>query len=197
MMPKMDGNELTRILKNDERTCHIPIILLTAKSGQESKLEGLETGADAYLTKPFDTKELQIRINNLINIRRKLQEFYSKGEYLQRPTFNKLSKLDEKFMIKVMKIIEQHISEEEFSIKEFVKELGMGNMKMHRKLKALTGKSASRYIRSVRLAKAKKMIEEKMGNVSEIAYSVGFGSPAYFARCFREEYGHPPSDLVN
>ena len=197
MMPKMDGNELTRILKNDEKTCHIPIILLTAKTEQESKLEGLKTGADAYLTKPFDTKELQIRINNLINIRRKLQEVYSKGEYQQRPTVNKLSKLDEKFMIKVLKIIEQHISEEEFSIKEFVKELGMENMQMHRKLKALTGKSASRYIRSVRLTRAKKMIEEKMGNISEIAYSVGFGSPAYFTRCFKEEYGHPPSDLTN
>lgn len=197
MMPKMDGNELTRILKNDEKTSHIPIILLTAKSEQESKLEGLKTGADAYLTKPFDTEELQIRINNLINIRRKLQEVYSKGKYLQRPTVNKLSSLDKRFMIKVMKIIEQHISEEEFSIEEFVKELDIGNMQMHRKLKALTGKSASRYIRSVRLARAKTMIEEKMGNISEIAYSVGFGSPAYFTRCFREEYGHPPSDLVN
>ncbi|MFB3056250.1 MAG: response regulator, partial [Ignavibacteriaceae bacterium] len=197
MMPKMDGNELTRILKNDEKTSHIPIILLTAKSEQESRLEGLETGADDYLTKPFDTKELQIRINNLIKIRRKLQEVYSKGTFLQRPTVNKLSSLDERFMIKVMKIIEQHISEEEFSIEEFVKELEMGNMQMHRKLKALTGKSASRYIRSVRLARAKKMIEQKMGNISEIAYSVGFGSPAYFTRCFREEYGHPPSDLVN
>ena len=197
MMPKMDGNELTRILKNDEKTSHIPIILLTAKSEQESKLEGLESGADAYLIKPFDTKELHIRINNLINIRRKLQEVYSKGKYLQRPTINKLSSPDERFMIKVMKIIEQHISEEEFSIEEFVKELGIGRRQMHRKITALTGKSASRYIRSVRLARAKKMIEEKTGNISEIAYSVGFGSPAYFARCFREEYGHPPSDLVN
>ena len=197
MMPKMDGNELTRKLKNDEKTSHIPIILLTAKSEQESRLEGLETGADDYLTKPFDTKELQIRINNLIKIRRKLQEVYSKGTFLQRPTVNKLSSLDEKFMIKVMKIIEQHISEEEFSIEEFVKELDMGRRQMHRKITALTGKSASRYIRSVRLARGKKMIEEKTGNISEIAYSVGFGSPAYFARCFREEYGHPPSDLVN
>jgi YesN/AraC family two-component response regulator len=197
MMPKMDGFELCNKLKNDEKTSHIPIIMLTAKATSKDKIEGYETGADDYIMKPFDAAELKVRIKNLIEIRIKLQEVYSKGEYPQRLTVNKLNSLDERFMIKVMKIIEQHISEEEFSIEEFVKELEMGNMQMHRKLKALTGKSASRYIRSVRLARAKKMIEEKTGNISEIAYSVGFGSPAYFARCFREEYGHPPSDFVN
>jgi len=113
MMPKMDGNELTRILKNDENTSHIPIILLTAKSEKESKLEGLETGADDYLTKPFDTKELQIRIKNLINIRKKLQEKYSKGDYVPviREEEKKLSNLEEQFMNKVMEVIDKHISE--------------------------------------------------------------------------------------
>ncbi|RKY92022.1 MAG: hypothetical protein DRQ01_06825, partial [Ignavibacteriae bacterium] len=105
MMPKMDGNELTRILKNDERTSHIPIILLTAKSEQESKLEGLEAGADDYLTKPFDTKELQIRISNLINLRRGLQKKFSKGEYKPKPGEKKLSKLDQKFINRVIEVI--------------------------------------------------------------------------------------------
>jgi PAS domain S-box-containing protein len=198
MMPKMDGNELTRRLKNDEKTSHIPIILLTAKSEQESKLEGLETGADAYLTKPFNTKELQIRIKNLINIRRELQKKYSKADYVpeKRAAVKKLSNLEEQFMCKVMEVIENHISEEEFSIEQFGKEVGMSRVQLHRKLKALSGKSASNYLRSIRLSKAKKFIEEEKGNISEIAYSVGFSSPAYFTRCFKDEYGYPPSDLT-
>jgi signal transduction histidine kinase/ligand-binding sensor domain-containing protein/DNA-binding response OmpR family regulator len=209
MMPTMGGNELTRRIKNDERTSHIPIILLTAKSEQESKLEGLETGADDYLTKPFDTKELRIRINNLISMRRKLQERYSKADFV--PVKNaeenlsrsveakaeKLSDLDEKFMSKVMEVIESHIAEEEFSIEEFDKEIGMGRVQIYRKVKALTGKSPSRYIRSIRLSRAKQLIEENKGNISEIAYSVGFSSPQYFTRCFKEEFGFPPSDLIN
>jgi YesN/AraC family two-component response regulator len=201
MMPKMDGNELTRILKNDEKTSHIPIILLTAKSEQESKLEGLETGADAYLTKPFDTKELQIRINNLINIRKKLQEKYSRVDVdfipAKKVDERKLSNFEEKFINKVMEVIEEHLSEEEFSIEQFGKEVGMSRMQLHRKLKALTGKSPSNYLRSIRLVRAKKMIEEQKGNISEIAYSVGFSSPQYFTRCFKEEFGYPPSDLLN
>jgi YesN/AraC family two-component response regulator len=199
MMPKMDGNELTRTLKNDEKTSHIPIILLTAKSEQESKLEGLETGADDYLTKPFDTKELRIRIKNLINIRRELQKKYCKGDYIpgKKEEEKKLSNLEEQFMHKVMEVIEGHISEEEFSIEQFGKEVGMSRVQLHRKLKALSGKSASNYLRSVRLSRAKKLIKEEKGNISEIAYSVGFSSPAYFTRCFKEEYGYPPSDLAN
>jgi signal transduction histidine kinase/DNA-binding response OmpR family regulator len=198
MMPKMDGNELTRTLKNDERTSHIPIILLTAKSEQQSKLEGLETGADDYLTKPFDTKELKVRIKNLINIRRKLQEKYSNRDFVhvKRGEERKLSNLEERFMLKVLEVIEKHIAEEEFSIEQFGKEVGMSRVQLHRKLKALSGKSASHYLRSVRLTKAKKMIEEQKGNVSEIAYSVGFSSPQYFTHCFKEEFGYPPSELI-
>jgi signal transduction histidine kinase/ligand-binding sensor domain-containing protein/DNA-binding response OmpR family regulator len=198
MMPKMDGNELTRILKNDEKTCHIPIILLTARSGQENKIEGLQTGADDYLTKPFDTKELQIRIKNLIALRKKLQEKFSK--FVIHPPVvenKKLSSYDEKFMFKVMEVIEKHISDEEFSIEEFGNEVGMSRTQFHRKFKAITGKPASMFLRSLRLTRAKKKIEEQQGNISEIAYSVGFSSPSYFTKCFREEFGFPPSDLVN
>jgi signal transduction histidine kinase/DNA-binding response OmpR family regulator/ligand-binding sensor domain-containing protein len=197
MMPKMDGIELTGKLKSDEKTSHIPVILLTAKSEQESRLEGLETGADDYLVKPFDTKELHIRIKNLISIRRKLQEKYSAGDYIppKKPEGNKLSNIEEHFMAKVMEVIEKHLSEEEFSIEQFGKEVGMSRVQLHRKLKALTGKSASNFVRSIRLAEARTMIIEGRGNISEIAYSVGFSSPQYFTRCFKEEYGYPPSDL--
>jgi DNA-binding response OmpR family regulator len=198
MMPKMDGNELTRRLKSDERTSHIPIILLTAKAEQESKLEGLETGADAYLTKPFDTKELQIRIKNLIDLRRKLQQKFSRGKIVaMKWEDKKLSSLDEKFMKKVLAVVEEHISEEEFSIEVFGKEVGISRMQIHRKLKALTGKSASHYIRSVKLFRAKEMIGEHEATISEIAYSLGFSSPAYFTRCFKDEYGYPPREEVD
>jgi signal transduction histidine kinase/ligand-binding sensor domain-containing protein/DNA-binding response OmpR family regulator len=194
MMPKMDGNELVRILKNDEKTSHIPIILLTAKAGQENKLEGLETGADDYLTKPFDIKELQVRIKNLIDIRKKLQEKFSKiGSRTSEINEKKLNSIDEKFMLRVGEVIEKHISEEEFDTEEFCKEIAMSRSHLHKKLKALTGKSASLYVRSVKMIKAKKMIEDQTGNISEIAYSLGFSSPAYFTRCFKEEFGYPPS----
>lgn len=196
MMPKMDGNELVRILKNDEKTSHIPIILLTAKAGYEDKLLGLETGADDYLTKPFDLKELRVRVKNLINIRKNLQEKYSKFESQQQPMKEqKLSTIDEKFLIKVGNVIDEHLSEEEFDVEQFCHEVAMSRTQLHRKLKALTGKPASLYIRSVKLARAKKMIENQEGNISEIAYSVGFSSPVYFTRCFKEEFGFPPSDL--
>jgi signal transduction histidine kinase/ligand-binding sensor domain-containing protein/CheY-like chemotaxis protein/AraC-like DNA-binding protein len=196
MMPKMDGNELTNILKNNEKTSHIPIILLTAKSGQDSKIEGLKSGADDYLTKPFDLKELQIRIENLITIRKKLQERIGKSDLIIKPEVKNLRSIDEKFINKVIKVIEEHISDEAFNIEEFADQIGMSRVQLHRKLKALAGKSASLYIRSVRLAKAKKMIEEEKGNVSEIAYSVGFSSPEYFSRCFKDTYGYPPSEHI-
>ena len=202
MMPKMDGQELTRIIKNDERTSHIPVIILTAKSGRESKLEGLETGADDYLTKPFDIKELQVRIKNLINIRKKLQEKFLNTEYITTKSHTDRSRalkrkgLDEKFITKVLEVIEEHISEESFSTDELGNEVGMSRAQFYRKLKALTGMPASIYLRTIRLAKAKKMIEENQGNISEIAFAVGFSSPSYFAKCFKDEFGYTPSDFV-
>lgn len=196
MMPKMDGFELTRILKHNEKTSHIPIILLTAKSGQENKIEGLETGADEYLTKPFDLKELQIRVKNLIAIRKKLQDKFAKLEtYPQGNENKKISRIDKEFMKRVITVIEKHLSDEDFSTEQFGEELGMSRMQVHRKLKALTGKSAIQFIKSFKLDKARKMIQGKNGNISEIAYSLGFGSPAYFTKCFKEEFGYPPSEI--
>ena len=196
MMPKMDGNELTRKLKFDEKTCHIPIILLTAKAEHESKIEGLKTGADEYLTKPFDIQELRVRIENLINLRRKLQEKFGKSDNILKYKGEKAGSIDEKFMNKVIEVLEKHFTEEEFNIEELSSEIGMSRSQTYRKIKALTGKSPSIYMRTLRLLKAKSLIERNIGNISEIAYSVGFSSPAYFTRCFREEFGYPPSNLV-
>jgi signal transduction histidine kinase/DNA-binding response OmpR family regulator len=195
MMPKMDGYEMTRQLRQDQRTSHIPIILLTAKSDKDSKLQGLGLGADDYLIKPFDSEELLARIKNLIETRKMLQEKFGSGtEVLQRPAKANLSCFDEQFLSRVMMVIEEHLSEEEFSIEEFGKDVGMSRSQIHRKLKALTGKSTSVYLRTVRLAKAKQMIEQKKGNISDICYAVGFSSPAYFSRCFKDEFGYAPSE---
>jgi DNA-binding response OmpR family regulator len=197
MMPRMDGNEMTRRLKSDHKTSHIPIIMLTAKSGQQYRIEGLETGADDFLTKPFDAKELDIRIKNLIDIRKKLQEFYSSDKISSiSKSKHKLKGIDAQFMDRILKVIEEHISEEDFTIENFGHEVGMSRSQMFRKIKALTGKSCSVYLRSVRLAKAKIMLQNHEANISEIAYSVGFGSPSYFAHCFKEEYGCAPSETV-
>ena len=195
MMPKMDGIELTRLLKSDEKTSHIPIIILTAKTGQENKLEGLQIGADEYLTKPFDIKELQIRVGNLLNLRKKLQEKIIRGDYSYIKGEKKLDSIDEKFITRVKEVIEKHLSEEDFSIEEFASEIGMSRSQFHRKLKAIVGKSASQYVRSIRLNIAKKMIEEKKGNISEVAYLVGFSSPSYFSYCFKQEFGYSPRNI--
>ena len=194
MMPRMNGNELVRILKNDEKTSHIPIIILTAKSEKENKFEGLRKGADDYLTKPFDIEELRIRIDNLIKIRRSLQINFSREISEPETGEKKIRNMDEKFLNKVLKIVEEYISDEKFSIEDLGNKIGMSRSQIHRKISALTGKSPSVYVRSIRLYKAKKLLENGEGNISEIAYSVGFSSPVYFSKCFKEEFGHPPKN---
>jgi signal transduction histidine kinase/ligand-binding sensor domain-containing protein/DNA-binding response OmpR family regulator len=193
MMPKMDGFELCNKLKTDERTSHIPIIMLTAKATSKDKIEGYETGADDYIMKPFDADELKARIKNLIEIRRNLQKKFSENEY---SIPKELSSIDEQYLKKAFQVINEHLSEEEFSVEQFCLEVGMSDVQNYRKLKALTGRSPSSFIRSIRLKKAKNMIEERRGTISEIAYSVGFGSPSYFTKCFKEEYGYLPSETI-
>ncbi|QQS37578.1 MAG: response regulator [Ignavibacteriales bacterium] len=197
MMPIMDGNAMTQKLKADQRTSHIPVILLTARSGSEDRIAGLETGADDYLTKPFDAHELMARIINLISIRKKLQEIFNADNLAAIPVSRKkLKGIDAEFMQRVLKVIEEHISEEEFTIEDFGNEVGMSRSQMFRKIKALTGKSCSVYLRSIRLSKAKVMLKNNENNVSEIAYSVGFNSPSYFSHCFKEEFGYAPSEMT-
>jgi signal transduction histidine kinase/ligand-binding sensor domain-containing protein/DNA-binding response OmpR family regulator len=189
MMPKMDGFELCNKLKTDEKTSHIPIIMLTAKATSKDKIEGYETGADDYIMKPFDATELQVRIKNLIEIRRKLQEKFSSDDFVIP---KELSSIDEEFMKRVLQVLNEHISEEEFSIEELGKEAAMSRKHLHRKLKALTGKSPSQFMRSLRLTKARNLIKEKRGTISEISFMVGFSSPIYFNKCFKEEFGYSP-----
>jgi AraC-like DNA-binding protein len=192
MMPKKDGYELCKALKLDEKTSHIPIILLTAKAGTESKIEGLETGADDYLTKPFDAKELLVRVKNLIDLRRKLRERFSVGQVL-KPGDIAVTSIDDAFLQKAMKLVEQRMGDEEFGVEQLRNELGMSRTQLHRKLTALTNQSAGDFIRYMRLQRAKDLLKQNAGTVSEIAYQVGFNSVAYFTKCFREQFGVVPS----
>ena len=193
MMPKKDGYELCKTLKLDEKTSHIPIILLTAKAGTENKIEGLETGADDYLTKPFDAKELLVRVKNLIDLRRKLRERFSVGQVL-KPGDIAVTSIDDAFLQKAMAVVEQRMGDEEFGVEQLRNELGMSRTQLHRKLTALTNQSAGDFIRYMRLQRAKDLLQKNAGTVSEIAYQVGFNSVAYFTKCFREQFGAVPSE---
>lgn len=193
MMPKLDGYTLCRTLKLDERTSHVPIILLTAKAGQEDKVGGLEIGADDYLTKPFDARELQARARNLIELRRTLRERFSVGQVL-KPGEIAVTSVDDAFLKKAIAVVEQRMGDEKFGVEEMRSELGMSRTQLHRKLTALTNQSAGDFIRYTRLHRAKDLLNKDAGTVSEIAYQVGFNSVAYFTKCFREQFGTVPSD---
>ncbi|MFQ5675785.1 MAG: ATP-binding protein, partial [bacterium] len=195
MMPKMDGYALCRKLKTDERTSHIPIILLTARAGGESKVEGLETGADDYIIKPFDARELQVRVRNLIEQRRKLRERFRKEGILE-PKEIAVTSMDEQFLRKAMDIIEQNLSEPEFSTEIFAKRVAMSRMQLHRKLRALTDHSAHGFIRAYRLKRAAQLLQHHAGTVTEICYDVGFNSLSHFSKAFREQFGQSPSEFA-
>lgn len=193
MMPEMDGYQLCSAIKQNEKTNHIPIILLTAKATTENKLEGLETGADDYLTKPFNAQELKLRVRNLIQIRKQLREKFS-SEMLIRPSSVTVPSMQRQFLEKVTASIEKHLSEEDFSVEALAEEVGLSRAQLHRKLKALTNKGPNELIRSFRLQRAAELIRQGAGSLAEIAYQVGFGSQAYFTRIFGEEFGVSPSE---
>ena len=192
MMPKMDGFQFCAKIKKDERTSHIPVILLTAKASGESKIEGLETGADDYLTKPFDTRELQVRINNLIEQRKRLQKKFQK-EIAVSPRHIAVTSIDEKLVQRAIDVVEKNISDPNFDTALMAKEIGISRMLLNTKLKALTGLSTGEFIRTLRLKRAAQLLQQGYGNVTQVAYDVGFQSLSYFAKAFREQFGKLPS----
>jgi signal transduction histidine kinase/DNA-binding response OmpR family regulator len=196
MMPKMDGFEFCHRIKTKELTSHIPVILLTARAAREDKLEGLDTGVDDYVTKPFDADELRARVRNLIEQRRRLRERFSREITLQ-PKDIAITTYDERFLSRAMEIVEKHISNPDFSTETFAKQMGVSRMQLNRKLRALTDQATGEFVRSMRLKRAAQLLANKGGTtIVEIAYEVGFSSPAYFAKCFREQFGLSPSEYV-
>jgi len=196
MMPEMDGFEVCEILKKDKRTNHIPIILLTAKATSDDKLSGLSHGADAYLIKPFKKEELDIRMENLMEIRRTLQQKYSSSLVSSLEAEKELTK-EEMFIKRLEQIILTHLDNDKLSIHQISRELGLSRSQVHRKIKAMTGMSTAVYIRTVRIHKAKEMLLTTEYTVSEIAYQVGFKTLPYFSQVFKETFGESPSATRN
>ena len=191
MMPVMDGNELCRLIKSDKRTSHIPVILLTARQAVESKVKGLETGADDYVTKPFNMIVLVLRIRKLIELSRYRQATHAVID--PTPSDIVITSLDEKLIEKAIKYVEDNISRSDLSVEELSRELGMSRVHLYKKLLQITGKTPIEFIRVIRLKRAAQLLRESQLHVSEVAYEVGFNNPKYFSRYFKDEFGVLPS----
>lgn len=191
MMPGKSGFDVSRTLKKDERTSHIPVILLTAKAGFENKMEGLETGADDFIPKPFSTRELLTRIRNLIVTRKKLREKYL-NYALSGDSASET--IEDAFLVKLREAIEARLDDTEFSVEDLCREVGMSRTHLHRKLKALTNQSASQFIRILKLQHGQRLLRQGKYNVSEVADKVGFASLAYFSFSYASHFGYSPSE---
>ncbi|RKD92030.1 hybrid sensor histidine kinase/response regulator transcription factor [Mangrovibacterium diazotrophicum] len=195
MMPVLTGTELCKKIKGDGRTSHLPVILLTAKVEAEDKLEGLESGADDYISKPFDFRILESRIENLINSREQLRQTYQTMIGIN-PEKIEVTSLDEKFIKKALEVVEKNISNSDFSVEDLAQEVGMSRVSLYKKLLSLTKKSPVEFIRIIRLKRAADLLENSQLSVSEVAYQVGFNSPRYFTRYFKEYYKELPSEYI-
>ncbi len=191
MMPIEDGISLCNTLKQDEKTSHIPIILLTAKAGDEHEITGLKVGADAYVTKPFNKSKLLVQIENLLNIRAQLQKRYSKDFKLKDLA---VSNTEQQFLEKLYTVLNEFISASDFNAETLSNKLHMSRMQLHRKLKAITGLSTTEFITKERLKLTLPLLKKSDATISEIAYQVGFNSPSYFSTCFKKHYNTSPDE---
>ena len=194
MMPEMDGFEFCRRVKNHILTSHIPVILLTAKSSAESQIEGFEAGADAYIPKPFRIDQLIATANSIIENRIRLREKFNSGKIV--PGQRVKNTTDDKFLQKVIDLINTKMTEQEFGVSELGKEIGISRVHLHRKLKAIANLSPNEFIRNIRLQKAGELFLNQDYNVSEVCFKVGFNSPAYFSSCFKQYYQMSPTEFI-
>ena len=198
MMPVMDGLELTERLKTNTATSHIPVIMLTAKNLEEHRAEGYEHGADSYITKPFHSKVLLARIENLLRQRQLLKHLYQGTKETEKEiSESHLEDRDKQFLKQLQAIIQKNLSDSEFGVEDMGQQIGLSRVQLYRKVKAMTGSSVVDLLRKARLAKARRLLETRSMSVSEVAYEVGFSAPSYFTKCFKEEYGMLPGDVGN
>lgn len=196
MMPVMDGLEFTEQLKTNTATSHIPVIMLTAKNQEEHRAEGYEHGADSYITKPFHSKVLLARIENLLKQRKLLKHlFQGSKEAEQEIAESHLEDRDKQFLKQLHSIIQKNLSDSEFGVEDIGKQIGLSRVQLYRKVKAMTGSSVVDLLRKARLTKAKRLLESRSMSVSEVAYDVGFSAPSYFTKCFKDEYGMLPGEI--
>jgi DNA-binding response OmpR family regulator len=196
MMPGMDGIEFCNRIKSDWQTSHIPVILLTAKATSDSKIEGLETGADDYVTKPFNFEELAVRIKNLIEQRKHLREKFGKEINVKADSVSS-NAVDKEFVQKIIDIIEKNLGNEKFDSAMLSESLFVSRSQLNRKLHAVTGQGPGEFIRIYKLKRAAQMILENRLSITQIAYEVGFGSPAQFTRSFKKYFNCLPSEFSN
>ena len=194
MMPVMDGLEFCRLMKDDVSTCHIPIILLTARTLDEQRAEAYNTGADSYITKPFSAETLEARVSNLLKNRSQLRLIFS-GSQQEQQEQEALGDKDQSFIKQLRKVIKSHIPDADYSVEDLGDEMGLSRVQLYRKVKALTGYSVVDLLRKARLAKAKHLLETTDMNISEVAYEVGFTTPSYFTKRFKEEFGIKPGEV--
>ena len=198
MMPVMDGLEFTKQLKTNTATSHIPVIMLTAKNLEEHRAEGYEHGADSYITKPFHSKVLLARIENLLRQRQLLKNLYHGAQEAEKEiSESHLEDRDKQFLKQLQAIIQKNLSDSEFGVEDMGQQIGLSRVQLYRKVKAMTGSSVVDLLRKARLAKARRLLETRSMSVSEVAYEVGFSAPSYFTKCFKDEYGMLPGDVGN
>ena len=196
MMPGLNGFDLLARLRSDEQTRSIPVILLTAKASEESKLEGLDLGADDYLTKPFSVEELKRKVHHLIQVRQELRQQFSR-EVVVQPSGITVPSIDEAFLEKALAVVEAHMGDSTFGVDVLADEMGLSPRQLQRRLRALTGQAPADFIRHLRLQRAAHLLEQRAGTVAEIAYRVGFNKPAYFSELFRKTFGTSPSEYAD
>ncbi|TAJ12725.1 response regulator [Marinilabiliaceae bacterium JC017] len=191
MMPRMDGIELCDQLKSNIQTSHIPVIILSARSSVENRIEGIKTGADAYIAKPFNADLLDAYIENLLNSRDKLKDAFSSKQFIE-PSDITSTNIDEQFITKALSVVKENMDNENFGVEDLGQALGMSRSNLHRKLKAMTGKSTTDFIRTIRLKEAATLLLSSDLQISEIAYQVGFNSSSYFIKSFKKEFSMSP-----
>lgn len=191
MMPVMNGLDLCRMLKSDERTAHIPVILLTARVSQSQQVDGLETGADSYITKPFSIELMLLNVRNLLQSRTNMRRKFGEQADLN-PQDVTINMVDHKFMLKITKCIEERLSDQHFGVQELAREIGMSQPVLYKKIRAITDLSVNDFVKSIRLKKAAILLEGRVYNVSEVAHLVGFNDPKYFSREYKKQFGYTP-----
>ncbi|MGK7369402.1 MAG: hybrid sensor histidine kinase/response regulator transcription factor, partial [Candidatus Halalkalibacterium sp. M3_1C_030] len=192
MMPEMDGYQFSKKIRSNEKTSHIPVIMLTARAGLDSKIEGLEVGIDAYLTKPYHIRELKTRVKTLIEQRKNLRKQFSTATYF-KPSAIADSKVDQAFLKKAIDVIDNHLQDEEYRVEHLAHSLNMSVSQLNRKLNALVEQPAGTFIRSIRLQRSTELLNQTDKTIAEICFEVGFNDQAYFSRAFKKQYGKSPS----
>lgn len=195
LMPDGDGYEFCRKIKKDERTSHIPVLLLTALHSKDHEIEGLSCGADDYITKPFDISILQTKVENILQVRRSLREKYTK-QIILKPSDLTITSPDERFLRKAIEVVEKNISNTDFDIEKFASEAGVSRMQLYRKFDALTSMTVKEFVRSIRLKRAAQLLLEKKMTIAEVAYAVGFRDLSHFRKCFHREFGMSASEYI-